>query len=102
MPLTIEIRSSEERVTIVCKGQVLVGNEIEHLLSMLESICVENKSIVLDLSSVGNLDISNLAPLVTLAENSRARGGKFGFAQFRGRVRQQLLCSQALGKFLSS
>jgi len=99
MPLAIETHRTEERLTICCKGQVLLGNEIEQLSSMLESICFDNKLIVLDLSAVDNLDVCNLAPLLRLAEKNHKRGCKLGFAQFRGRVRQQLLCSQAIGKF---
>src|SRR5690349_21200317 len=99
MPLAIETHKSQEGITILCKGHVLLGNEIEHLLAMLHGICIEDQSIVLDLSAVENLDICNLAPLLIFAERKHASGCKVGFAQFQGRVRQQLLCSQAVGKF---
>ena|SRR5215469_723055 len=99
MPFVIETHKSEEGVMISCTGQVLLGNEIEDLSAMLEGMCLENRSILLDLSAVENLDICNLAPLLTVAERKRARGCKVAFAQFRGRVRQQLQFSKAIDQF---
>jgi anti-anti-sigma regulatory factor len=99
MPFVIETHKSEESVMIFCTGQVLLGNEIEDLSAMLDGMCLENRSILLDLSAVENLDICNLAPLLTLAERKRTRGCKVKFAEFRGRVRQQLQFSKAIDRF---
>ena len=99
MAFVIKTHKSEEGVMIFCTGQVLLGDEIENLSMMLEGMCLENRSILLDLSAVENLDICNLAPLLTLAERRHATGCKIVFAQFAGRVRQQLLFSRAIDKF---
>ena len=72
---------------------------MEDLSAMLEGMCLENRSILLDLSAVENLDICNLAPLLILAERKRTRGCKVKFAEFRGRVRRQLQFSKAIDRF---
>jgi ABC-type transporter Mla MlaB component len=102
MGLAIETHTSEESVRISCTGQVLLGNEIEDLSVMLDGMCVGNRYILLDLSAVENLDVCNLAPLLTVAERKRARGCKVTFAQFRGRVRQQLQFSKTIDRFSNS
>lgn len=101
MPLTLESRFCENVFILVCKGQIIIGQEVKDLDANLRMATREFTRVVLDIGEVTRLDSIGLGLLVRSVDGLRKRGGDLRLANPPGFV-SHLLKMTKLTEFLQS
>ena len=90
MALKMNISRTENIAVVQCNGRFAFGDEADELRRVVLGLLNETKRIVLNLSSVGQIDSSGLGTLVASLVSARNRGAQIKLAALSPRARRAL------------
>jgi anti-anti-sigma factor len=90
MPLKMDVSRTEGIAVVRCSGRVVFGDEADELRRIVLDLLNETKRIVLDFSSIGQIDSSGLGTLVASLVSARNRGAQIKLAALSPKARRVL------------
>jgi anti-anti-sigma factor len=96
--LTFEPQKSGDTVTVKCRGK-MVTDTVPILQEEVRSFIAQNKTIVLDLSSISYMDSSGLGALVGLYVSAKRAGKQLKLVNLSDRIMDLLRLTKLISVF---